>query len=214
MLDVVAVGHDRDQLALAAELREHVAVGIDLAVSAPCRDGRVLRRRDGEARHRLRRSSDEQRRRPSTVSVPMKLTRWAQPPSPACSPQVTPRRAEVVQLERDLAVGIVARPLQAGVDDLLAVAGHGRDRRRIPDRSQQRRLHECGEPGQPRIGVADLDQRGAEGNGHAFRQRLDFEREHAVMLLHDDLPARAIERQAVRKHERLGFVDLLLGDGR
>src|SRR5262245_65434001 len=45
--------------------------------------------------------------------------------------------AEVVQLERDLPVRVVARPLQAGVDDLLGVPGHGSDRRWIPDRPKQ-----------------------------------------------------------------------------
>jgi hypothetical protein len=133
------------------------------------------------------------------------------PPS-AALPAADPAGAEIMQLEGQLALRIVAGLLQPGGDDQAALAadrGHGGG---IPDRAQQRRFDKGRQPGQARIGGLHLHQWYAGGHDHPFGQGADGDGQEAAMIAQDHLPARPVERFAMGRADCLGLIDIVHGD--
>ena len=198
----------RQQRARLAELAQHVAVGVGLAVAAPGGDGAVLGRGNGEAGHRLAVVAARAEQGGHGVgALEVHEVRHAaqhrrlQRGHAAC--------AEVVQLEGQ--AGGVTRAGERIADQPargVAVRGDGGG---VPD-AQQRRLDIARQPPAGRVGVLDRDQGVVDGHHRALRHRADAQRQPAAVGLDDVHPALAVEGHTVGRAQLGGQRHVVCGD--
>ena len=105
--------------------------------------------------------------------------------------------AEIVQLEREFSVWVIAGLLQGGFQNLLEVIALGADRRCVPY-AHQTRLKPAGQPGHFGIGVGDGHQGVMHRDEHPLRHSANLQREFAAVFAHNVHPAVIWKRLAVR----------------
>ena len=116
-------------------------------------------------------------------------------------------RTEVMQLERQLAFGIVAGALQEIAHDLLHLPAHRGHGHRIPH-AQQQGLQIRRHPERLGVGGFDRHQHVVRGHHAAFGHRTDADRQLPTQTVDDIAPAGLVERFAMRRQQRLGIVDV------
>ena len=126
------------------------------------------------------------------------------PPMPGRLRAADAARAEVVQLERQLAHRIVGGAGQVLEDPALDVPGERRDRERVPQ-AHQLRLEPADDPRHALVGRLDRHQRVADRHDRALRHGTDPDRQASVEVTRDVPPPFFGEGHAVRREERGRF---------
>ena len=106
-------------------------------------------------------------------------------------------------------LGIVGSVIECVLDHLLQQPADGTDRRRIPNRPQQRGLEKTRHPPVFRIGIDQLHEHVAWRQHRPFRHGLDFDGEKAAVIIKNAHPELAIERHVLLALDVFRFIDVL-----
>lgn len=217
VVDVVAVAHAGRHLGesfrmvrIVQVLPYHVIVGVELSLSAPHGYGAVFGCRYAESSHgavvvSIRETDSFDRIAAHEAKQVGGATKTA------LFQGSDSARSEIVQLERDLLLGIVRCLLQELHNRAAAcAAGHG-DGARVPE-ANELSFDVVDDPGKFRISAFDCHQSIARRNDGSFLDCPDSYGKLALVRFDNAHPASHVERFAVSAGEGCCFVHHLLGD--